>query len=235
VDNDLKKEIKETIFYGGNIWFVYVLFEIVVLFPLLKKIINDRKSYAILLTLILMGVYWLWGQKIEFLCISRVTYYMVYFLIGHILRMMNETTPSIFEKMSQVFSKYYVRFLAVLVLALADAGFIFAEQSVTGLSQYLLGVTVALLGSYIFYLLVCSVQTQTLRDILKDLGQYSLQIYLFNGYFIAVSRTLIHNILNISNVVILASINFFVGIVCNYIWCFWITKIKIVKVLCGKR
>lgn len=91
------------------------------------------------------------------------------------------------------------------------------------------------MGSILSYLLIRIISVTKIRQILKQFGQYSLQIYLFNGYFISVSRTLTLKVLGTHNVGIIVIANFVTGMICNYIWCYFITKNNLVKLLCGKR
>lgn len=233
VENNLQEEIEQILFHGGSIWFVYVLFEIVVIFPFLAKVINSNMGRVCAVFILTVVVYNLWGKSTSFFCISQFTYYLSYFVIGHLLRMLSEKDT----KPLKTLEKKQVKILLGTVILIADLGMMYVWKQFIwdGYIGYLIKILVALAGSAVCYLLLSMVSDSRIRYILKQFGQYSLQIYLFNGYFIAVSRTLIFSVFHISDTFILATVNFVVGLVCNYIWCYFIFKIKFVKVLCGKR
>ena len=233
VENNLQEEIKQILFRGGSIWFVYVLFEIVVIFPFFAKVINNNIGRACAVLILSVVVYNLWGKSTGFLCISQFTYYLPYYIIGHLLRILSEkdTEPL------KILEKRQTKLLLGAVILIADFGMLYVWNHFVWnvYIGYLLKVLVALAGSTACYLLVSEISVLKIRHLLKQFGQYSLQIYLFNGYFIAVSRTLIFSVFHISNTPVLATANFIAGLVCNYIWCYLILKIDFVKVLCGKR
>lgn len=235
VENDFQQEIRQIFFYGGSIWFIYVLFEIMIIFPLAARIINGKIERAALLLAVSMGIYALWGKNIAFLCVAQMTYYTPYFLIGHMLRILNEK-----EKVSfllECFRKMPAKLLLAAALLAADFVILYAENQISGIPYipYLLRMLAALIGSFVSYLLVTAVSAKKVKYFLKQLGQYSLQIYLFNGYFIAVSRTLLFSVFHISDTIMLAAFNFTIGLAVNYIFCYSVLKIKFVKILCGKR
>lgn len=233
VESDLTKEIRQTCFYGGSIWFVYVLFEIMLIFPLYERIISGKVERALLLLVISMGIYMLWGKNTGFLCMAQMTNYIPYFIIGHILRILNEKEVFLFKTLE----RNTVRIFLVVITFLVDIGILFLEDYFVNNSiiLYLLKVMAALMGSAFSYMLIRFISVTKIRQILKQFGQYSLQIYLFNGYFISVSRTILISVLGISNVFLIVAANFISGMVCNYIWCYYILKINFVKILCGKR
>ncbi len=233
VENDWAKEIRQIVFYGGSIWFVYVLFEIIIIFPLFERMINDKAERALFLFVVSMGIYMVWGRNIGFLCTAQMTYYMPYFVIGHLFRIINER-----EMLSlSVLEGKSVRILLMTGSFLLDLGLLYVVNHFVKDSYllYLLKVLTALLGSLFSYLLIRIITVKKIKWILKQFGQYSLQIYLFNGYFISVSRTMILNILGIQNVVLLSLANFVAGLVCNYVWCYFILKINFFRLLLGKR
>lgn len=233
VENNLGEEIRRVFLQGGFIWFVYVLFEIMVIFPLIAKIIDGKVGRTVILLMVSVAIYIFAGKNIGFLCISQLTYYLPYFIIGHFLRIAKEEGRFSLK----ILDKKQVRMLLAVAILLADIGMIYAWNQFidNGYIGYMFKVFIALAGSAASYLLISMVEGLKVRQILKQLGQYSLQIYLFNGYFIAVARTILFSVLHISNTAVLAIANFLVGLVCNYIWCYYILKINFVKVFCGKR
>ncbi len=229
VENNLQEEMKQIFFFGGSIWFVYVLFVIMVIFPLLEKLINDRLERAVVFFAVFEIVHITWGDNIGIFCISQVTYYLPYFIFGHMIRIVMNNK----DNLSQFLEKKYVKISLALMLLIVDFGILYVRKYWGG--NYMLKVLAAFIGSAVSYLLISSLRNLKIRAMLKEFGQYSLQIYLFNGYFISVSRTLVFGVLHIPNTIVLVVANFLSGMICNYIWCFYIFKNKFIKFLCGKR
>lgn len=241
VENDFFREIKQIFLYGGSIWFVYVLFEIMLIFPMIERVIGGKLRRAALVLAAAMIVYVLLGNRISFLCIAQLTYYMPFFIMGHMLRILRERRNSAFVTPetpgAMPAAKRCARIAAVLTMLCIDFGIYYVRNRVAGIPyiSYLFRVVCAIAGSMLSYMLILSLHFEKMKWFLKQLGKYSLQLYLFNGYFIAVSRTILVGVCNVSNTFVIATVNFIVGLAVNYIWCYYILKVRFVKLLCGKR
>ncbi len=232
VNYSLQDEIQQILFFGGNIWFIYVLFIIMAIFPMVAKIINGRIRKGILALISVMMIYIIVGKNVDLFCISKVTYYFLYFIIGHILRFSKEN-----GKIVEVKERTYVTLAITIALLCVDLGIIygmrlFVKNFYLG---YLCQMASAFVGSLMSYFLICTLREEKIKKILKLFGKYSLQIYLFNGYFIAFSRTLLFSIFHISNPMILAVANFTSGMIFNLGFCYFILKSEVIKFICGKR
>ena len=70
--------------------------------------------------------------------------------------------------------------------------------------------------------------------IFQRFGRYSLQIYLFNGFLLVISRTVIVSVLEVSNPFIIIAFNMLVDFFLSYIVIKYICeRIKPAKILMG--
>lgn len=60
-------------------------------------------------------------------------------------------------------------------------------------------------------------RNETVVNMFKRFGEYSLQLYLFNVFFLVASRTLIVNILGMTNPVVIISFNMIVDFYLSYL------------------
>lgn len=94
-----------------------------------------------------------------------------------------------------------------------------------------LNIPMALLGVLVFYL--CA-QYGMVVGIFQRFGRYSLQIYLFNGFLLVISRTVIVSVLEVSNPFIIIAFNMLVDFFLSYIVIKYICeRIKPAKILMG--
>lgn len=79
-----KSLVVNAFFYGGDRWFVYVMFLVyAILIPFKKQL--DKQWLPIILCVALTGVYFL-NIMPEFMKLDDVFYYMVFFLSGYMLK-----------------------------------------------------------------------------------------------------------------------------------------------------
>ncbi|WP_294725539.1 acyltransferase family protein, partial [uncultured Fusobacterium sp.] len=79
--------VKEILFYGTKIsWFVYTLFIIFMIFPILEKYILKKDKYHLFGMLLIVLNYLKIFENIEIFSINLVLNYLVYFYIGYIIK-----------------------------------------------------------------------------------------------------------------------------------------------------
>lgn len=226
----LTEDLNSILFHGGSLWFVYVMFMIVIAFPIISRIINHRMEIALGITVILI-IICKFVKLPSIFCLNQVVNYTVFFLIGHCLRILDERLQ-IFEMLK---NKMMNIGLCIILFAF-NFGLVYSIQFLNNRQpNYFEHVVLAISGSVASYLLIKSFKNGFLKVQLIGLGKYSLQIYLFNGYFISVSRTLLTKILGMENVFVLAVCNMLFGLILNYLCCLCILRMKAVKFVCGKR
>ena len=91
----------------------------------------------------------------------------------------------------------------------------------------------ALVGIAAMYLVV---QFRAVVDIFGRFGKYSLQLYLFNGFFLVASRTVIVSVLGVYDPFIIIVFNVFVDFFVSYVVIKYLCdRIKPVRLLMGMQ
>lgn len=230
LDKSLGQSLWDIVFYGGEIWFLYVLFEIFVLAPLLLKVTRGTWARTLAVEVLLLILFFFVKDQ-YFLRLSDLVYFMMFFLLGNALRQHRDNP---LHRMSEwTFEKKLIAFVGILIVDVAVL-VVFQRFTALAVASPVFDLLLALLGCTLSFLLIDLIGWKPWKTVLKAFGNYSLQIYLFNGYFIAVARTIFLSILGMPIwIVVIANLVF--GLVFNDIWCYVILKLKFVRFLCGKR
>ncbi len=214
----------QVLFKGGELWFLYVLFLCFLLQPVLGRILPSKGS-AVIGCVIIWGLYALLPE-IEWFCLSSVLFYFPFFMLGAALKKpcLNRLTSP-----GQGIKTWGL----VIALFIVDVLLGRAREAIDStLIARLLRVVRAIPGIWIAVEVIRLVHNRLFTDAFKRLGQYSLELYLFNGYFVSVSRTLC-SMLHLGTVPAIA-INLLFLVPVNYIWVYLITKIRPVRFICGR-
>ena len=215
--------------HGGYYWFLYVLFIIFAIYPILESVL-EKLWHAILLIAVLVFVDYYIELPVVFK-LDSVIYHLPFFIIGktmadYILRMKEmKIRSAIFTTLS----------MSVVYLVLDTIGRWGGDfpglRFVRALSMMLL----------LFYLSVWmnnmrkqSTTVEKAVSFLETCSKYSLQLYLFNGFIMVPIRVFVCNILHIHiPIIIVLSIvlgNLIISImVCHYI----LPRSKVLAYLCG--
>lgn len=78
------------------------------------------------------------------------------------------------------------------------------------------GISLAIIGIVLcyFFSVLCG---QTIKNWLMGFGKYSLQLYLLNGFFLVLSRSLTINILRMESPFIIIVVNMIVDLLISYL------------------
>lgn len=213
----IAESVQKIIFDGGELWFLYVLFIIFLIYPFIYGWIK-RSVYLFAGTLaLLLLVHFAW-TPIPMFRLGEVIYYLFYFTIGVMVREYLGNT--IFD-----FKPGRLKAAAVTVVLLM-LWFILIE-----LNPPYLGIVTALTGIITLYR---SLRYGVLVQIFSRFGSYSLQIYLLNGFLLVISRTIIVSILQVTNPFAIIAFNMLVDFFLSYIIIKYICeRIRPAKILMG--
>lgn len=210
------ESVQKIIFDGGEYWFLYVLFIIFLIYPLIDKLTANSMLFAAALPALLLLHYA--GPSIPVFKLNAVVQYLFYFMIGVLVKRC--FGAAIFEL------ELDKRKLAAAIGALSALWLVLLK-----LGMPWLNIPMALLGVLVFYL--CA-QYGMVVGIFQRFGRYSLQIYLFNGFLLVISRTVIVSVLEVSNPFIIIAFNMLVDFFLSYIVIKYICeRIKPAKILMG--
>lgn len=211
--------VREMIFYGGEYWFLYTLFLIFLIFPFLYRTVRGKRCLmAGLLVLLLAAGYYL--PYIPLFTLDRVIRYLFWFSLGVMVK-----------------EAFGGRIFDLKIPGPARAALIalLLPLWVAVLQSWLLGwdVLCALIGITALWL---AAQFGPVITIFERFGRYSLQLYLFNGFFLVASRTVIVSVLGVREPAVIILFNLVVDLLGSYLVIKYLCeRIGPVRMLMGMR
>lgn len=183
---------------GGAYWFLYSLFLIFLFFPFVAEHLKGFFSCgcAIIVCVVLKFVP---NIPQEFL-LWRTVYHLLYFVIGYSIQNVLdiETISSMVKKHKMT----TVGGILILYGFVASMGphYSAADSQIIGIPMALIGI----IASFAFSLILMD---HFVGRVFSELGRYSLQIYLLNGFALTISRTFSVTLLKIQNPVVIIGVN----------------------------
>ena len=208
----MSESIIKAMFYGGEFWFIYALFIIFMIYPIVHKYLAAGRFRMSVAALIFLGVS-LHGVNVSIFLINRVVYYLFFFHVGVMLK---DFTGSTWPSLRMSVYALPLAFCLWLVMLFGVHGF---------------GVFTALLG-----ILTCYIMThyKFFNYVFSRFGGYSLQLYLLNGITLGISRAIICNILHVHNPAVIIAFNMLVDFFASYMLIKYVfMKSKILRLLIG--
>ncbi|EKY22738.1 acyltransferase family protein [Clostridium celatum] len=223
--NGFIESIKTTIFYPelgamGALWFLYALLIISILTPIITKISLEA---SIIITIIIN----IFGPRdLYFLAINRISFFIVYYLIGMYVRKCYED-----KKLKNINNKNIIIIGSVIFLgiySLIISKGIVINRIIFNLYMFLCG----LVGSLMMLLIIEKVKKcKGIISTVEIFGKYSMDIYIFSWFFQIISMILCTKILNISNYNIFFVSNLIIGSISLPFSVYFIRKIKILRIM----
>ena len=223
--NGFIESIKTTIFYPelgamGALWFLYALLIISILTPIITKISLEA---SIIITIIIN----IFGPRdLYFLAINRISFFIVYYLIGMYVRKCYED-----KKLKNINNKNIIIIVSVIFLgiySLIISKGIVINRIIFNLYMFLCG----LVGSLMMLLIIEKVKKcKRVISTVEIFGKYSMDIYIFSWFFQIISMILCTKILNISNYNIFFVSNLIIGSISLPFSVYFIRKIKILRIM----
>lgn len=211
--NSLIDMIKTIILYPengvmGSLWFLYTLFIISIISPLITKL---PMKITLTLTLLLNRLV---PQYKNFLAISRISFFLIYFLIGLYFRKYCFNNKKIDIKSMAMLKKVVICIISLICVLCYS--YITANQ--IHISRYMLSILNFLCGLFGMILILMIIDKisnlKICTKILSFLGKYSIDIYLLSWFFQIASMVLIDKILKITNYNIFFISNIVIGSLC---------------------
>ncbi len=210
---NMMDSFKEMLLYGGEYWFLYTLFIISLIYPVIHLLQRGHIAGKIIVEVAFFVLYLL-EPKIPFLCLNYVLGYLFFYNTGALLR---EFYPGIFEWKFKANWRLPIATTLTLVLWVWTAN-----------QQALLKIATAA-GIVTCYLLT---KFPLFNKLFGRFGLYSLQLYLLNGFLLVISRTLICRFT--ANPAIIICFNMLITFFLSYLFIkYFCTKFKWIRVLMG--
>ena len=211
----LKRAIYGTLLFGDNTcWFLYAMFIIFLVYPLIYKYLLKSRAMIVITTAVLL-VLAIIRPKIAIFNLYDCIYYLFFFHIGVLLKM---------SKINFFDIKLNIKHILVFVVS----SIVWVVLSFAPFRLWVL-IPAALVGSIVCFYLT---RFNFFNKFFAPFGEFSLQLYLLNGYTLVVSRTIICRITDLPSVIVLfnLAIDFFLSyIIIKYVC----KKIPVVNTLMG--
>lgn len=206
--------IKEVLLYGTKIsWFVYVLFILFLIFPLLEKFILKKDRYYLFGLLILILNVFKIGTDIKILSLGTVIYYLIYFYIGYQVKIVYK---------QNILNGIFTKKISYIIISILYLGFAYKYFYINLYTHILF----AIIGT-LFYLnfSIRLKEREKIYRFLKFCGNNSMTIYLIEGFITVIIRVILLKIIPIKNEEFMMTIFFLLRIGIVYV----ITKFIIIK------
>lgn len=231
VHADLHRSAVNLLLRGGDYWFLYTIFMIFLIYPWLEKFFNKPWKEAVLV-LVLLTINDLHPRN-YFLC-CYVAKYLPMFIIGkYAMRSIDDFRPT--SKMRSL-----VTILGMALLWWVTNYLYNYKQPLASLCLIrMMSMTV------VVFLFACYLKTwaergsafsQKTQNLLSVCSKYSLQIYLFDAFWMVLIRTLLINVLHITHPIVIlffmTTINIALTLaLCLYVlpknkWVAWMTGLR---------
>ncbi len=206
------------------------MFLVLAVYPFVNKCLH-RTWMKIVLVGILMIVH-TYVKLPNFLCLSALIKYFPYFVVGNVIA--NQVEPQDMERLS--ITKLYGGITALIFYVITDK--ILVNYGDVVFLEYIRGMAMCYVAYYaVLWVLKTSREHEFMKRIktfLKLCSDYSLQLYLFNGYILVLLRVLLCNVLGINSPMVIVSVIWLGNIVITLIACIKIIPhITFARKLCG--
>ena len=218
--------IKKILLYGGEYWFLYTLFLIFILYIQIDKLCKNNVNIK---KILIVFFYLISCIKLPSLfTINKIVIYLPYFILGTIIK-------DNIEKISFFIKENKEIEIMLLLLSLAST-ILYTTFGISLSIKWTYSWIAVITGCLFWFIISNKINKKKFRKMLIKCGRYSLQLYLFNGYLLVLSRVLIINILHISNaIIIIICCTIIPLIITSLIINLVIEKIKIARILVGLK
>ena len=211
--------IENMLFKGGELWFVYVLFFIFLIWPpILHRLCKKSLLGVIILLMIASNI--LPGNFLDGIFLyPRVLSYSVFFLVGYLLKDMNREIL-----------KNNRNFTIATVLFVIFCCFLVQTITVPYIWQYVL----AFIGCWFVWALSFQlVKVKSIGPALAFCGKYSLSFYWLNGFALVPARMIVVKLLHVESTPLIAVSIFLMCVVSEVIAIMILKKIPCVRTMVG--
>lgn len=211
--------IEEMIFKGGELWFVYVLFIIFLIWPPVLHRLNKKALVGVIVLLLIVSNVIPENFMDGIFLYPRVISYSVYFIVGYLMMGMNRDILK--SNSNFVISAFlFALFCCVLVRTI----------SVPFIWQYVL----AFIGCWFVWALSFQLtKVKKLKNALSFCGKYSLSFYWFNGFALVPARMIVVKNLHVECTPVIAISIFLICVISEVIAINVIKRIPYVRALVG--
>lgn len=195
----------DVLFYGGTYWFLWALFVILALFPLVQKLLCRNRLTMVLTTVALFALS-VFRISTEFWCLDYISQFLIWFWLGHLARSFwsfdKRLTSAGVSRL--IFVLAGAAWITLCCLALARTT---TEMNIKLIVEAALGVVC----------FVAATRFSAFNFFFERFGKYSLQLYLLNGIFLGLSRAFLCNVLHVQSGILIVSFNVLIDFFVSYL------------------
>lgn len=211
--------VEDMIFRGGELWFVYVLFIIFLIWPPILHRLNKTALVSVIVLLMVVGNMLPGNLLGGIFLYPKVISYSVYFLVGYLLRNMDRNIL-MNNRNFGIVTVLFVVFCCLLV-QIIHIPFVW---------QYVL----AFIGCcFVWALSFQLLNAKRIAYALSFCGKYSLSFYWLNGFALVPARMIVVKILHVECTPVIAINIFLICVVSEVIAIKVIKRIPYVRALVG--
>lgn len=212
--------------FGDPYWFLYTLFLISVIWPLIEKLCpNKFWELGVAVLLIILPDFLNFPKIFR---IYSVVYYMPYFFFGTFLKrfQIKEIKPGI------GFGVFLLCIFFYFLLIQND----WQLRVFRYFKAFAMIIPAFLLSKMMVNNEASSIVIRGISDFLRQASKYSLQVYMFNGFILVAARTLLVSILHVVNPAVVIPLIVIANFVITFPLCRLLTsKTKWIAWLCGLK
>jgi fucose 4-O-acetylase-like acetyltransferase len=210
---------------GRGAWFIYALFFIFLVFPLIRFV---KQKIGVIFTLILLIIFALLTRTINYFILNSITYNMIYFYIGYIAK-------RYYDQIKIIVNNKLLLVSLCLLFLLSPLFKIGPFVGVDNRHNLFIEIILALIGSTLFYGISTRINNILLKKMLIALSTYSLAIYLMGGIPTSIVMILI-NYLGIQQYFLSNILIFTIKSFCGYLIIkYLLSSFRITRLLFGIR
>lgn len=203
-------------FEGGELWFVYTLFFIFLIWPPFIQRLGKKMIFVLILSLVLATIIVPYG---EFLLYSLFLNFSVFFLGGYLLKNIDRN----------FFSNNRNFYISALLFTFFCVIFVQTE-----FIPYVWSFVLAIIGCWFVWSLSFKLlKVKTVNKALCFCGKYSLPYYWLNSFAYVIARTLIVTVLHIEDSIVIAISIFLFCVITQTIAILIIRKIPYIRTMIG--
>ena len=217
--------IREVLLYGTKIsWFIYTLFILFMIFPILEKYVFSKDKYYISGIIILLLNIFKIGTDIKLFALGSVIYHLIYFYIGYIIK---DIYKKNFLNGKMVDKKVFI-LISILYLGFSYKYFYFNLYT---------HIIFALIGSFFYFNISMRLNSNnTIYNFFKFCGNESLTLYLLEGFITVFYRIFLFKFVSMEYSFLTVSLFFILRVTTGYLVIkYIIIKSSILSFLLGTR
>ena len=166
-------------------------------------------------------------------CIDRVVKYIFYFSIGYYFKLESKKKSKLWTQFIALAKKPLVWLVSLIIWIPLVFALIKLEKGLYILYA-LVSIITALVGMVNIIAFGFMVSKISLSNLFEETGKVSLQLFLFNGYFLTLTRTVTVKLFHITSPVIIIAANVIMMYFVSYALIhFVVKKVKLFRVLTG--